>query len=35
MAFNLVSAQADRVLIRPDYMPACDCSMTVNNRFLC
>jgi hypothetical protein len=34
MAFGLVSARRKRVLIRLDYMPPCDCSMTVNSRFL-
>src|SRR6266849_6798531 len=33
-AFDRMSAQPDQVLIRPDYMPPCDRSMTVNNRFL-
>jgi len=32
--YALTIARPDEVLIRPDYMPSCGRSMTLNNRFL-
>jgi len=34
LGYALTIAQPDQMLIRPDYMPSCGRSMTVNNRFL-